>query len=228
MTERADEKWLDDVIRRVVDTAKPEFDVQKWQQKYPQEYQALLARAKQPAPGGSRIWHKSWRGSLLRVAAVAVLFCAVGYAVGRFSGARSVDVQKLQADIEGSLRTSLRRQSHEASATLEQSIREQLSKEMDRRVAAAVAGAREQVAKEIGEQLRRELGAFAAQTLQANSRLMDQGFSRMVQAIDEARFNDRVRVATALEQMELNRLRERMRFSVYPAISPPTRDDSGG
>jgi hypothetical protein len=217
MTERLDERWLDDVIRRIVDTGKPEFDVQKWRQKYPQEYQALLARAKQPAPGGSEIWHKSWRGSLLRVAAVAVLFCAVGYAVGRFSGPRSVDVQKLQADIEGSLR-----------ASLEQSIREQLSKEMDRRVAAAVAGAREQVAAEIGEQLRRELGAFAASTLQTCSGLIDQGFSRMVQLIDEARFNDRMRVATALEQMEISRLRDKMRFSANVAISSPMEENSGG
>jgi len=217
MSERRDEKWLDDTIRRIVDTGKPEFDAQKWRQKYPQEYQALLTRAKQPTIGGSGIWHKSWRGSLLRVAAAAVLFCAVGYAVGRFAGPRSIDVEKLRADIEASLRTSL-----------EQSVREQLSKEMDRRVAAAVAGAREQVVQELSEQLRREMGEFAAQALQANSRLIDQGFNRMVQAIDEARFSDRMRVATALEQMELNRLRDKTRFSMYPGTSSPKGENSGG
>ena len=44
MSERKDEKWLDDELRRVVNTTRPEFDDEAWKEKYAKEYETLLAR----------------------------------------------------------------------------------------------------------------------------------------------------------------------------------------
>ena len=52
MSERKDEQWLDGEIRRVIDGATPEFDAEAWKQKYPAEFQAVLARAAKGQKGG--------------------------------------------------------------------------------------------------------------------------------------------------------------------------------
>jgi hypothetical protein len=47
MSERKDEKWLDEELRRAVDGAAPEFDAEAWKQKYPDEFQAVVSRGRQ-------------------------------------------------------------------------------------------------------------------------------------------------------------------------------------
>ena len=44
MSQRKDEKWLDGELRRVIEGTTPEFDAEAWKQKYPAEFQAVLAR----------------------------------------------------------------------------------------------------------------------------------------------------------------------------------------
>jgi len=58
MSERKDEKWLDDELRRVVDGAAPEFDAETWKRKFPDEFQALVSRGRQDVQeqrGGRRL-----------------------------------------------------------------------------------------------------------------------------------------------------------------------------
>ena len=45
MNEQRNEKKMDELISRTINTEKPQFDAEKWKQKYPDEYQALLSRA---------------------------------------------------------------------------------------------------------------------------------------------------------------------------------------
>jgi hypothetical protein len=45
MNEQRDEKTMDELISRTINTEKPWFDAEEWKQKYPDEYKSLLSRA---------------------------------------------------------------------------------------------------------------------------------------------------------------------------------------
>ncbi|MHC4618229.1 MAG: FecR domain-containing protein [Planctomycetota bacterium] len=47
MNEKKDEKWLDELISRAVDSGRPRFDAEKWKQEYPEEFQILCSWARQ-------------------------------------------------------------------------------------------------------------------------------------------------------------------------------------
>jgi len=54
MSERKDERWLDEELRRLVNTTRPEFDDEAWKEKYAKEYETLLARKQSTGRGRSR------------------------------------------------------------------------------------------------------------------------------------------------------------------------------
>jgi hypothetical protein len=71
MNERS-EKWLDEQLKKTVDSGKVEFDVEKWKQKYPAEYKAIVSRSgkQQKAP---RILRARLLVRLAAVIAIAIL-----------------------------------------------------------------------------------------------------------------------------------------------------------
>jgi hypothetical protein len=72
MSERKDEKWLDDQLQRAVNGSTPVFDAQAWKQKYAGEYQTLIARGKlHPTV-------RILRGSFGKVALAAGVIIAAG------------------------------------------------------------------------------------------------------------------------------------------------------
>ncbi len=86
MNKKRNEKWLDELISRTIDSHKPEFDVEKWKQKYPEEFQMLLSRA---AKGSSvhqpNILKVIFKSPLTKLAAAAVIIlCAVLYLLVTF------------------------------------------------------------------------------------------------------------------------------------------------
>ena len=78
MNEQRDEKQMDELISRTINTEKPQFDAEKWKQKYPEEYQALLSRA---AKGDSvrqpKILKVILKSPLTKIAAAAVIILAI-------------------------------------------------------------------------------------------------------------------------------------------------------
>jgi hypothetical protein len=80
MNEQRNEKQIDELISRTINTEKPEFDAEKWKQKYPDEYQALLSRA---AKGDSSqqptILKVILKSPLTKIAAAAVIILAVSF-----------------------------------------------------------------------------------------------------------------------------------------------------
>jgi len=44
MNERRDERWLDEQLRRAINTTAPEFDAETWKRDHAEAYQALVAR----------------------------------------------------------------------------------------------------------------------------------------------------------------------------------------
>lgn len=44
MNERRDERWLDEQLRRAIDTTAPEFDAERWKRDHAEAYQTLISR----------------------------------------------------------------------------------------------------------------------------------------------------------------------------------------
>ncbi len=80
MNKQRNEKWLDELISRTINTEKPRFDAEKWKQKYPVEFQTLLSRAAKGdsarQPGILKVILKS---PLTKLAAAAVIILAVSF-----------------------------------------------------------------------------------------------------------------------------------------------------
>ena len=87
MSERKDEKWLDEQLQRAVDGATPVFDAQAWKQKYAREFQTLLGRSGQPGQSGTgRTVRLVLRGSIGKLAIAAAVLATVGVLLlGRFA-----------------------------------------------------------------------------------------------------------------------------------------------
>ena len=68
MNER-NEKWLDEQLKKTIDSGKVRFDSEQWKRKYSAEYQELISRAARH-PNAPRF---SWVRSLVRVAAVIAI-----------------------------------------------------------------------------------------------------------------------------------------------------------
>lgn len=85
MNNQQDNKWLDELISRTINTTKPQFDSEKWKQKYPEEFQILLSRA---ARGAStyqiNIWRIIVKRPITKFAAAAVL--VIGLVIGALMG----------------------------------------------------------------------------------------------------------------------------------------------
>ena len=80
MDKEKNEKHLDELISRAINTEKPQFDAEKWKQKYPDEFQSLLSRA---AKGDSArqpsILKVILKSPLTKLAAAAVIIIAVSF-----------------------------------------------------------------------------------------------------------------------------------------------------
>jgi anti-sigma-K factor RskA len=67
------EKWLDEQLKKTIDSGKVEFDSEQWKQKYSAEYQALVSRAEN-RPNVQRFL---WVRPLVRVAAIVAIVAFV-------------------------------------------------------------------------------------------------------------------------------------------------------
>jgi hypothetical protein len=80
MNKQRNEKRLDELISRTINTEKLQFDAEKWKQKYPDEFQSLLSRAAKGAsarqPNILKIILKS---PLTKIAAAAVIIVVISF-----------------------------------------------------------------------------------------------------------------------------------------------------
>ena len=137
----------------------------------------------------TKIWPTIFTGGLIKLAAAAVLLIAAGYAVGRLT-TPTLDMEKLHAALENSLRASL-------------------TEEMDQRWQTAFTTNCVQLKDQLQQQVRRDLAEFAAQTLAASNTLTEQRLLKLAELIEAARERDRLQVAAAIEEIELNRLQDK-------------------
>jgi hypothetical protein len=76
MNKHKDDKWLDELLYDTINIQRPEFDDQKWKQKFPDEFNALQSRAKVPAHPVRRM--SFLRSPVIKFSAAAVVIMAIG------------------------------------------------------------------------------------------------------------------------------------------------------
>ena len=162
---------------------------------------ALTSEDERKVRTSTRVWRTVFRGSIMKLAAAAVLLIGLGYLAGRLSTPEPIDVEQLQAALEVSLKSSL-----------EPTIRRELLEEMDRRWESVFASSCVQLKDELHQQVRHDLTEFASQTLAASRTLTDRRLVELIQLIEAARVRDRRRVEEALELIESNRLQDKTHF----------------
>ena len=88
MNIRKDEKWLDDQISGSIDSAKVDFDPEKWKQNHTEEVQILKSRAKQHPrhrrTTSTQIWRIIMKNRITKFAAAAVIVLAVVFSMTIF------------------------------------------------------------------------------------------------------------------------------------------------
>jgi hypothetical protein len=77
MNERKDEQWLDEELRRVINTTRPEFDVDEWKRKYAAAYDVVVARRQTPSETVNCGARRTVRLMAGRLAAAAVILVGV-------------------------------------------------------------------------------------------------------------------------------------------------------
>lgn len=79
MSTQMDNDKLDKLISRTINTEKPQFDAEKWKQKYPAEYQTLISRREKKASSRqSSIWRVIFGKPAAQLAAAAAVIVVVG------------------------------------------------------------------------------------------------------------------------------------------------------
>ena len=83
MSRKKDENRLDEIISRSINSGKPEFDAEKWKQKYPEEFQMLQSMsAEKTRTRRPSIWRVVSQSPIIKLAAAAVIIVGIGlYAV---------------------------------------------------------------------------------------------------------------------------------------------------
>jgi len=77
MNDKKDEKWLDELISRAIDSGQPVFDAERWKEKYPEEFQLLKSQAQRTASVRQRnIWVIVVKSRITQVAAAVLIIIA--------------------------------------------------------------------------------------------------------------------------------------------------------
>ncbi len=129
-----------------------------------------------------------------KIAAAAALLIAAGYATGRWSAPRPPDMEQIRV-------------------ALEPAIRRNLLDETRQYVQSALASGYVQISDELVRQYRQDLSRVAIQTLAASNTITNELLTELIESVNTMQSQDRQRFAAALEQVELNRLRDRSQLS---------------
>jgi len=96
MNKQRNEKRLDELISRTINTEKPQFDAEKWKQKYPEEYQMLISRtSKKASTHRPNIWRITLRNPITKLAAAAVIIVSISFFIVHQRPSEQVDTTKV-------------------------------------------------------------------------------------------------------------------------------------
>jgi len=94
MNKQQDDKWLDELISRTINTTKPQFDSGNWKKKYPKEFQTLVSRSDK----GSTVLVRGLnilKSSITKLAAAALIILAIGFLMIHLDSGEKVDTSDI-------------------------------------------------------------------------------------------------------------------------------------
>jgi hypothetical protein len=150
-----------------------------------------------PTGGATRSWEATIR-NLVRPMAAAAVFLLLGYAIGRLSAPRPMDLEQLREALAPAL-----------AQTVEPALRERLAAQIRRDYQLALAATYVRVKEELTDQYRRDLQRCTVETLAVTNELLDQ----LVQALDTAQDQDRRRMARAMYEIEMQRVEDKTQLA---------------
>ncbi len=133
---------------------------------------------------------------IMKFAAAAALFIVAGYAAGRASAPRTPNLEQLRTVLEPAIRRNVIAQ-----------LRDDLQ--------LGLATCYDRLSDELGTQQREDMARFAGQMLAASNSATNQLIAELIQSIDTAQKQERQRFAAAMEQMELDRLRDKAQIASF-------------
>jgi hypothetical protein len=133
------------------------------------------------------------RSRFVPYAAAAAAFIAVGFLVGRVSTTQPVNIEQLRNELKVSLAGEIRKE-----------VSEQLKGDLQ----AAFAAGFEQIKDGLRNEYQQDLNRYAIETLAASSAVTNQLLNELIATLDTSREQDLRRIAAAMEQVELNRMRD--------------------
>jgi hypothetical protein len=122
---------------------------------------------------------------LNKVAVAAVLFIVAGYAVGRLSAPRPIDIKQLQA-------------------TLVPKIRQELLDEINQHLESSYIS----LTSELDQRYRQDMKRVAMQILAVSNTATNERLAELIESFNESQVQDRQLFTTMLERIEANRLRD--------------------
>jgi hypothetical protein len=84
------DSWLDELISRAINTTKPEFDSEKWKQKFPKELKMLISRAEKTSPATVRL-QDILKNPITKLAAAALIILAISFFMIHLGSGEKVD-----------------------------------------------------------------------------------------------------------------------------------------
>ncbi len=141
--------------------------------------------------GGDRL--RLWVWPAAKLALAAAILITTGYAFGRASAPKQVDIEQL--------RTAL-------ATSLEPAIRKSVLDEVARDRQQALMAAYVQIKNDLTEQYRADLNRFAVQTFTASNAVTNRLLEELVQSVKFSRLQDRQWVADVLAQVETQRVQD--------------------
>ncbi|MHC4499669.1 MAG: hypothetical protein ACYS21_11220 [Planctomycetota bacterium] len=81
MNDKKDERWLDELIRRTINSGQPRFDAAGWKEEYSQEYEILKSRAREPSGLRTNASTLIPKSRIAKFAAASVIIVAIGFVI---------------------------------------------------------------------------------------------------------------------------------------------------
>jgi len=94
MNKQKDDKWLDELICRAINTTKPQFNSEKWKQKYHKEFQTLVSRAEKTSKVAVQRFNIS-KNTITKLTVAALIILAIGFFVAHLVPGEKVDTTNI-------------------------------------------------------------------------------------------------------------------------------------
>ena len=192
----------DDILQRAVEQYRNEAIPPHPPQAVVDATVAKLTEAAARTPDATRQRNPHIVRLTTRFAAAAAVLIFAGYAVGRLSAPRTLDIEQLRQAVEASLATSI-----------EPAVRRKLIEDLGRQWQATLEATYVALREDLTAQYRQDLAQVAVQTLAASNAYTNRVLEDLIESINVAEMQKRQWFAAGLEEIHSARRQDNTQFA---------------